>query len=120
MTKYVEDNQYLDTIIKQHKCPYCQYPLQKPYPYKRQCGSCDFELYGNPKYCNYKIFEPPVEYTFDINRCVECGNELFYDDEDKILVCPKCGLVHTGQHQYVGGRRVIYPFGLHTENNFFI
>lgn len=123
MTRYIEDLEYVEAILKKHKCPYCDYSLHQPHKKKRQCERCDFELHGNPKDVAYKVEEEPFDYTFKIDECPECGSkDLFYETDMKELVCqnPKCGLVLTGIHMYVGYMKINYPFGLHTNPNFFL
>ena len=115
LTRYEKDPEYLEQINKQ-KCPYCQCPLKKPYSIKRQCTTCDFEHYGNPELTAYKVIEPEISYSFSIKNCVECSTTLIYERDKKELVCPKCGLLHTGPP--ICG--VIYPFGPHTNSNFIL
>jgi len=124
LTRYRLDPEYLEQI-KKSKCPYCTYPLRKPYPKKRVCTSCDFIHLGDPKLTAFTIIEPEISYRFDINHCVECveivdGKEkkipLVYDRDTKELICPKCGLLHTGPPIH----GIIYPFGSHTNSNFLL
>lgn len=121
LTEYIEDPGYVEKILKEKKCPYCDYSLRKPYPTKRECESCDFILYGNPKLVAYKTQPSPMDYTYKLDKCPECKSKhLFYEMKEKELVCLDCGLVCTSQHRYVGYRRVDYPFGLHLDYKFFL
>lgn len=116
MTKYIEDPGYLEQILKK-LCPYCESALQKPYKTKRECSTCDFTLYGNPKLLAFKIEEQVFEYTYKIDKCPECeSTNLFYEKREKELVCKACGLVLSGQTLYSSYTRIKYPFGTHTNS----
>jgi len=120
LTKYIEDPEYLEQILK-YLCPYCESALKKPYKSKRECTTCDFEIHGNPQYTAYTHEENPIDYTYKTDTCPECESKhLFYEHDRKELVCLDCGLVLTAQHRYVGIWKVEYPFGLHTDSNFFL
>ena len=42
------------------------------------------------------------------NTCPECEHELEHKDDE--IICTHCGLVCTGQNEYVSLRKIDYPF----------
>lgn len=120
MTEYTEDTAYTTKIIKENKCPYCDFSLQKPYPTKRECQHCDFTLYGNPRLVAYKRKEEPFDWTIQEDRCPECDStDLYFENKERELVCLGCGLVLKSVHHFNGYIRVDYPFGYYFDLEYF-
>lgn len=42
------------------------------------------------------------------DTCPECNQELTHEDDE--IICTHCGLVCHGQNEYVGLKRIDYPF----------
>ena len=119
LTEYIEDLKYLEKILKEKKCPYCDYSLHKPYLTKRECQRCDFVLLGNPRYVSYKIKVKPFDFNVKEDQCPECkSTDLFYEKAERELVCLTCGLVLKGTHPYSGYEKINYPFGLNIDDTF--
>ncbi|MFX0104252.1 MAG: TFIIB-type zinc ribbon-containing protein, partial [Candidatus Hodarchaeota archaeon] len=36
--------------------------------------------------------------NLEINICIECGKDIFFDENRGLLVCEECGLVHSEKH----------------------
>jgi ribosomal protein L37AE/L43A len=119
LTEYQEDLKFLEKILKEKKCPYCDYSLRKPYQAKRECKRCDFTLYGNPKLVAFKTKEPSFDWSIKEDHCPECqSTDLFYEEDQRELVCLGCGLVLKGSNYYCTYIKIDYPFGHFIDLNY--
>ena len=82
-----------------------------------KCKADITHLFYDPKehiwYCNKCKTIWKVNKYHKPLTCTECNNTTLTYDRDRCeIYCTKCGLVHASNISFVGGTRIIYPYGL--------
>lgn len=94
------DKEWLKDVLS-GICPQCEGPLTKTGILRRCTTNNHLHIYGNPVLVAYKrekrIHYPPIKY----DKCPECQNTAFIEDEDKHeTTCKNCGLVLKGPYEF--------------------
>ena len=65
-----------------------------------------FPGYTKPKRAKIRIVNE------DIGKCPECGADTITDLDKAEIYCHDCGLIVKASIEYVGNKRLIYPYGV--------